>query len=85
LNLKILTNLFDSQNLHFVTHPLRLIHKDIFRNQLGIIFIWCDHKNLKPGLFSRFRQCPDHIIGFETLLFENWDSVTLDNITDIRN
>ena len=60
--LKFFLHFGDAPNFNAIAHTGRAIHKNILRNQLGKIFIWGNHINLKIFFFCLFGKSANNII-----------------------
>ena len=54
----------------------------MIRDQLPVIFVGCEHKNLKTGPFGFFGQCTYHIVGLIARHLQHGDIVSPHNVFD---
>ena len=71
LNLPLFQNFRDSQDIELASLSTRFVHKDIFGNQLVVIFVRRNHPSLKPCRFRLSGQRSDHVVRFVTRVSQN--------------
>ena len=82
----LLAHLFWSENLKLLVAIFRAEHADVFTHELAVVLVGGHHKSLQSiDGFSLFCEGANHVVGFESADFKDWDVVSLKDALDVRH
>ncbi len=83
-DLPFVQHLRDAEDLGITTATARLVNEDIFRDQLVIVFVGCDHPGLKALVGRLMGQRADDVVGLVAGSANRRDVERVEQLVDVR-